>query len=176
MSIRLKKYTRKPSFIECVWEERNSQGELEEKSCKFKEMPQAVMPTAIGDLKGSIQSVIEVPEKWMTSVTRIGSFSVHRTEAGVRSITATFTKGFAIGTAKDYTTPQFRIDPPDEGEDEIPRAISIDDALLCVTAIDAVEAYIQGDRQKMTLDGVEQLLLGANGAEGNELGLEAEEE
>jgi hypothetical protein len=175
MSIRLKKYTRKPSFIECVWEERNSQGEYEEKSCKFKEAPHPILATAVLDLKNSIKVVLEVPVKWMESVAAVGGFSVHRTEAGVRSLEVKFTKGFKIGNTKEYTTPQFRIDPADEAEDN-QSVLWIDDALLCVTAIDAVEAYIQGDRQQMTLDGIEKTVVGANEAEGKELDLEAEEE
>lgn len=169
--MRLKKYTRKPSFIECVYEERNSQGEYEEKSCKFKEAPQPVLPTAVGDLKNSIKVVMEVGAKWMDSVTTVSSFTVHRTEAGVRSLEVKFAKAFKLGTTKEYSTPQFRIDPPEEGEDKIERAVDLDDAIHCVTAIDAVEAYIQGDRQQMTLDGIENTTTGAEEAEGEELGL-----
>jgi hypothetical protein len=170
--MRLKKYTRKPSFIECVYEERNSQGEYEEKSCKFKEAPQPVLPTAVADLKNSIKVVMEVTEAWMKTVTSVSSFTVHRTEAGTRSLDVKFTKGFKSGTTKEYVTPQFRIDPPDEAEDKVERAVDLDDAILCCTAIEAVEAYIQGDRQQMTLDGIENSTVGANEGEGAELGLE----
>ena len=172
--MRLKKYTRKPSFIEVVWEQRNSQGDYEEHAQKFKEAPMPVLNTAVQDLKAPLQTILEVTDAWMETVTNISSFTVHYTAAGVRSFEIKFTKAFKIDTTRDYTSPQFRIDPPEEDEDNVPRAINIDEAILCVTAMEAVEAYVGGDRQQMTLQGVEKKTEGADSNEGNELGLDDE--
>jgi len=171
--MRIKKVNVKPSFIEIVWETRNSQGEFEEQSHKFKEKPLPAFDTCLQDLKDSLQLIMEVPSKWLETV-RIHGFSVHRTASGVRSMTIAFTKGFKCESTTGYSTPQFRIDPPEEGEDKVPRAVSLEQAAQCVMAIDAIEAYINGDRLQMTLDGIENKNEGASEDEGNELGLDTE--
>lgn len=170
--MRIKKVEIKPSFIKVSWEARNSQGDFEEHSCKFKEKPMPAFDTCIQDLKDSLQHVMEVTSKWMDT-TKIHGFSVGRTDAGVRSLTIAFTKGFRNESTVGYSSPQFRIDPPEEGDDNVPRAVSLEQAAQCVMAIDAVEAYVNGDRQQMTLDGIENKKEGADPNEGNDLGLEA---
>ena len=170
--MRLKSVTVKPTFIEPVWETRNSQGEYEEQSHKFKEKPREVFYTAIQDLKGSVQKVMGFTEKQMELI-NIVDFSVKRTESGVRSLVVKFRKAFINPeTTKEYTTPAFRIDPPEEGEDNIPRAVDTDNAILCVTAIEAIEAYINGDREQMSLDMTSNSTQGANPKEGGELNLD----
>lgn len=131
-----------------------------------------VLNTAVQDLKGPLQTILEVADAWMKTVSNITSFTVHRTEAGIRSFEIKFTKAFKIGTTKDFSSPQFRIDPPDEGEDKVPRAVSTDEAILCCTAMEAVEAYVGGDRMQMTLEGIENKSEGADPNEGDELGLD----
>lgn len=170
--MRLKKYTRKPSLIECVWEEKNSQGEYEERSQKFKEAPLPVLNTAVQDLKTPIETIFEVTPKWMKTVTQVLSFTVHYTDEGLRSMEVKFTKAFANKTTRDFTTTQFRLDPPEGTTDKTERAVSLEEAALCFIAIEAVEAYIGGDRQQMTLAGIENSTVGADSEEGNELGLE----
>jgi len=169
--MRLKSVTIKPTFIEPTWETRNSQGDYEEQSHKFKEAPLPVFDTCIQDLNECVQIIMGVTSKWMETV-KVIDFSVKRTEAGVRSMAVKFRKGFKQPeVTKEYSTPAFRIDPPENGEDDVPRAVSLEQASQCVLAIEAVEAYINGDRLQMTLEGVEKSNTGADPKEGDELNL-----
>jgi len=170
--MRLKSVTVKPSFIEPTWETRNSQGDYEEQSHKFKEKPRDVFYTAIQDLKGSVQTVMGFTAAQIKEIIVV-DFSVKRTDSGVRSFIVKYRQAFTNPeTTKEYTTPPFRIDPPAEGEDAVPRAVDTDQAILCVTALEAVEQYIEGDRQQMTLEGIAKKTEGAEPNEGTELGLD----
>lgn len=169
--MRIKSVTVKPTFIEPTWESRNSQGVYEEQSHKFAEKPLEVFYTCLQDLKESIQIVMGVTTKWMDTV-HVLDFSVKRTDSGVRSLVVKFRKTFKNPElTKEYSTPAFRIDPPIDGEDDVPRAVSLEQASQCVLAINAVEAYINGDRLQMTLDGIESQTVGADPSEGDELDL-----
>lgn len=160
--MKIKSYTPKASFHQCIWEERNKAGEYEERTQKFKENPLESLDKAMQELVLIIGKIEEVPASWLETV-KVTDLHVIRTQAGVRSMQLGYTKGYKINKVESRKTPFFRIDPPDENEDKIPRHIDLEEAKLCIAAIVKIEEYINGDRQEQTT------IEGADPEEGTEL-------
>ncbi len=129
------------------------------------EAPTAHCQKSIQKLLDVVLSVMELPLHWggkhdeetgeiINPTVKIQGFTLSHTKLGTRSIQVTFRKGFRCGKVESYKTPMVQIDDPAEGEDE-PSALADGERSTCKAAIEEAIKYIGGNRQQMTLDGIE---------------------
>ncbi len=149
--MKLTSYQRKAKKVVATWLEHGEQGE-EERSVTSPQAPRDDLENAIQCLKDVTCSVMELPLSWMETVI-IRGLKVSYTKAGTRSVQINLTKALRCGKVETGKTPFFQIDPPDESENE-PRACTTEEAIAVCAAIDAAEAYIQGERKQSDCEGI----------------------
>lgn len=101
------------------------------------------------DKLGSIAS--NISELSTDSGVAVKNFAIERTKYGTKSCKIAFTKELdATSSAHAMSTPQFRIDPPADGE-QGSRECSPTQAKQIYAIIDLAEKYVNGERSQMIL-------------------------
>jgi hypothetical protein len=157
--MKLTSYQRKAKKVVAKWLANGTQGE-ETQSVESPQAPLDELENALQCLKDVVCSVMELPLHWMESVT-IRGFKVSYTKAGTRSVQVNYTKALRCGKVESYKTPLFQIDPPDESETE-ERACTTEEAVAVCAAIDAAEAYAQGDRKQSDCEAISHVFIDPN--------------
>ena len=168
--MKLTSYQRKAKKVAAKWLQAGTQGE-EEMGVTSPQAPLDNLENALQCLKDVVCSVMELPLHWMESVT-IRGFKVSYTKAGTRSVQINYTKALRCGKVESYKTPLFQIDPPDESETE-ERSCTTEEATAVCAAIDAAEAYAQGDRKQSDCEAITHSYVDPNQTD---LGLDADAE
>lgn len=162
--MKLLKFFIQPKQVVYKYDQPTQQGE-EGISHECPEAPTVHCQNAVQKLLDVVLSVMELPLHWggkadnetgeiMNPTVKIQGFTVSHTKAGTRSIQITFRKAFRCGKVESYKTPLVQIDDPAEGEDE-KSALADGEAATCNAAIEEAIKYIGGNRQQMTIDGIE---------------------